>query len=257
MAQINITLDDHIVAALDRIADGKGLRRPDLLRAAIAELIEAHDSGRLAFQASDGPRLDASISSLIQQLREALIELDRAQAENAKLFGRLITQTNGGEEANRFALDKLTRQINDINRKSYEPFLQNLLPVKKAIAGVPDAIAQHLQPSLARIAEQLEANLRIAQKPNAQHSIVLGDDRMLSFKFLIATHGMALLFGGLGILLFVSLFQFTALHVADRLIDDPARMCRLIERQYGVHDCMLPKTEKAAGLRVIAAEDKP
>jgi hypothetical protein len=257
MAQINIALDDHIVANLDRIADGKGLRRPDLLRAAIAELIEAHDSGRLAFQASDGPRLDASISSLVHQLREALIELDRAQAENVKQFGKLIAQSNDSEEASQRALERLTRQINDINRKSYTPFLEKLKPVHEAISSLPQAVAKELEPNLARIAAQLDANRKLAEQPRTERNLILGDDRMLSLKFLGATHGMALLFGALVVLIVTSLFQFTAVGVAGRLVTNPARMCRLVERQYGVRDCVVPKFERETGMRIIAQEDKP
>ena len=107
MAQVNVAVEDRVLAALDRVAQAKSLSRPELLRKAIQELIEAHDAGRLTFQSEAAPRLDATVSGLVHQLRELVMELDRAQADNARMLGKLTEKWNGGEEANLLALQKL------------------------------------------------------------------------------------------------------------------------------------------------------
>jgi hypothetical protein len=43
---------------------------------------------------------------------------------------------------------------------------------------------------------------------------------------------------------------------SGKLIDHPAKMCRLIARKYGVTDCQVPEQERDLGLRVIAHEDR-
>ena len=53
------------------------------------------------------------------------------------------------------------------------------------------------------------------------------------------------------------LFNGWSIWQASKLIDSPAQMCRLIEREYGRNDCQLPESERELGLRVIAHEDRP
>lgn len=254
MAQINIALDDQTVGQLDRVAAAKGLRRPELLRTTIAELIEAHDAGRLMFQSEAAPQLDASVSALVQQLQQAVIELDRSQRENQKQTGRLIEAWNGGAEANRKAQDALTDQINAYNEESYRPFVSELKMVRKSLADLPVTLAASLEPQLGKLGERIETNNALAREPRTQHNLVLGDDRTFSLKFLSATYGLAIGLGAIFALIIPGLFHSTQLAVASRLIAEPAQMCRLIEQRYGAADCAVPKSEKELGLRVIAHE---
>lgn len=257
MGQVNIALDAGTIAALDRVAAGRGVRRPELLRQAIAELIEAHDGGRLAFQSDQAPRIDTSLSALVHQLREVLIEHDRVQAENTRLFGKLIESWNGGEEATRTALDKVMARIRDLNHQSYQPFIAKVEAVLAETAALPTSLAGALEPHLARISEQLEANNALARSPRTQHNLVLGDDRMLSLWFLSAMGTLVFALGGLFALIGPGLLDGAAVGHASRLIDSPARLCRLIERQYGVADCKVPPAERQRGLQVIAQKAKP
>lgn len=254
MAQINITCDVQTAATLDRIAANKGISRPELLRSAIREMIEAHDAGRLAFQSDAGPKLDASVSSLVHQLRSLVIELDRAQADNAKLIGALIKDWNGGEEANRLAQQQLSSTMMKHNTLAFDPFVQKVGEVLATMDALPPKLASSLETHLARITEQLDANNTLARVPRRQFAIVLGDDRALSLRFLSACAAITLVAGMLLGFMVPGLFERFALSQAGHLIDSPARMCRLIERQYGTADCKLPDAERDLGIRVIAHE---
>ncbi|MFV0644321.1 MAG: hypothetical protein ACK5NN_07450, partial [Sphingomonadaceae bacterium] len=117
MAQINITLDDQMVADIDRVASERGLRRPDFLRSIIAEVIEAHDDGRLAFQAAKATNLDMSASTLVARIAELADELERSQRVNQRHEKRIVAKWNGGEEAARAAFERLRDILIDQNRK--------------------------------------------------------------------------------------------------------------------------------------------
>jgi len=110
MAQINVSVEDRVLAALDRVAQTKSLSRPELLRRVIQELIEAHDAGRMVFQKEAAPRLDTTVSFLVHELRDLVVELDRAQNENARLFGKLVADWNGGEAASQRAHENIANQ---------------------------------------------------------------------------------------------------------------------------------------------------
>lgn len=101
--QLATSVSPEIYTRFCAIAAERNLSNAALLRELVAEFLEAYDAGRAIFQKEAAPRLDASVSGLVHQLRELVIELDRAQAENARLYGKLIASWNGGEEAAREA----------------------------------------------------------------------------------------------------------------------------------------------------------
>ncbi|MFT3966666.1 MAG: relaxase domain-containing protein [Sphingobium sp.] len=135
----------------------------------------------------------------------------------------------------------LATRVNDINRKSYQPFLMKLAEFKAAFDGFGDRVVAAQGAGLASLAKQLEAVRVEASAPRTQYSLVLVDDRMLSLKFLSAC---GLLTGLLAILLFL----FTAAYlpalgvpVARRLLPDTALICRIIDERYNVTDCRIPQ----------------
>lgn len=156
MAQINVAVDDRTIAELDRIAHAKRISRPELLRQTIQELIEAHDAGRAIFQNEAAPQLYAAVSSLVHQLRELVIELDRAQADNAKLYGKLFEPWNGGKEANRVAFERLASNLQKRDSVTFSPFYnaanQLLAAFRKAEPQIVEALEEHLN----RISEKLD-----------------------------------------------------------------------------------------------------
>ena len=180
MAQINVAVDDRTIAELDRIAHAKRISRPELLRQTIQELIEAHDAGRAIFQNEAAPQLYAAVSSLVHQLRELVIELDRAQADNAKLYGKLFEPWNGGKEANRVAFERLASNLQKRDSVTFSPFYsaanQLLTAFRKAEPQIVEALEEHLN----RISEKLDRSIQLAEQPRQIRALYLGDNRMLS-----------------------------------------------------------------------------
>lgn len=256
MAQVNVAVEDRVLAALDRVAQAKSLSRPELLRKAIHELIEAHDAGRPTFQNEAAPRLDATVSGLVHQLRELVMELDRAQADNARMLGKLTEKWNGGEEANRIALQKLIVELRELDEAGLSPFMTQTGELLSAFEALEPKLLGLLGPHLAKISAQLDRSIKLASEPRQMRSIYLGDNRFLSLKFLSACGGLALFIGALIATILPTQFDGWSVWQSAKLIDHPAKMCRLIARKYGVTDCRVPEQERDLGLRVIAHEDR-
>ena len=256
MGQVNVAITDELERNLDRVAEAKGVKRTDLLRQTIAELIEAFDAGRGLFQSEAAPKLDASVNGLVHQLRELVIELDRAQAENARLFGKLIDSWNGGEEANRIAQKKMVAQFREHDAQALSPFYEKASALLAAFEALEPAIVAALEPRLSVITEQLDKAIELASEPRQMRAIYLGDNRMLSLRFLSAC-GALVLTGGVLLGLFLpALSESWSLWQARKLIDHPSQVCRLIDAEYGRDDCRLPERERELGLRVVAHEDR-
>lgn len=254
MAQINISCDDKLVREIDRVAAARGERRLVMLRQVLEEVIEAHDAGRLSFQANDQPRIDSSLNSLAIQLREAVVELDRTQRASQRHEKKLLDLWNGGEEANQAAQERLSAQLNQIARDGYQPFTEKLKIVQETITTARTEVQASIAAKLVEIDAGLEANRVLASKPRTVHNLVLGDDRALSTKVLATVIGGS---GILSILLFIAIvgqFSTLAVPVAEHLLWRSSAFCRLIDRSYETSDCVEPGKAKQTQRR---ADRKP
>ena len=256
MAQINVSYDDRLVAGIDRVAAARRQSRADLLRAAAQEVVEAHDAGRLAFQADDGPRIDTSLSTLVIQVRELIMELDRSQRANQRHDKRRLDEFVASEQAIQAAREHLTARINEMNRQSYQPFVEKLREVRGEVEAASGRLIEAQKPVLDQISEQLEAVRVAATAPRVQHNLVLGDDRVLSLRFLSACAAMVGVLSTLIFLLLAGQVQPLAVPVANRLIADDEHVCRMINRRYGVSDCTVPKQQRQAAFRAIKAAEQ-
>lgn len=253
MGQINVNYDDRTLQGIDRLAATKGLSRPKLLRAIAGEAIEAHDGGRLAFQVDDTPRIDGSMNALTIQLREAVLEMERTQRVNQRHEKKLLDAFVGSEDAVRQAQENLTARINDINRKSYQPFLLKLAEVQAAIEGMQGRLIDAQSEKLSAIQDRLEAVHAAAKVSRTQYNLVLGDDRVLSLRFLSAC---ALLTAFAAIMLFLiaaSLAPWLGISVANRMLTDTSHICRVIDDRYGVADCRIPDEYRRPSVRSARA----
>jgi hypothetical protein len=256
MAQINVSYDDRLVAGIDRVAAARRLSRADLLRAVAEEVVEAHDAGRLAFHSDDGPRIDTSLNLLVIQLREAVVELDRSQRANQRIERKLIDAWNGGEAAARVAEQHILEQVTRTHLDGYQPFQDEVDALREAFSAAPANVAAQIEAKLIGIDGKLEAVRELASKPAVQHNLILGDDRVLSLRFLSVCAAMVGVVSTLSFLLLAGQVQPLAVPVANRLIADDEHVCRMINRRYGVSDCMVPKGQRQAALREIKAADQ-
>ena len=232
------------------------MSRADLLRAVAQEVVEAHGAGRLAFQVDDGPRIDTSLSTLVIQVRELIMELDRSQRANQRHDKRRLDEFVASEQAIQAAREHLTARINEMNRQSYQPFVEKLREVRGEVEAASGRLIEAQKPVLDQISEQLEAVRVAATAPRVQHNLVLGDDRVLSLRFLSAC---AVIVGVLSTVIFLLLagqVQPLAVPVANRLIADDEHVCRMINRRYGVSDCTVPKQQRQAAFRAIKAAEQ-
>jgi hypothetical protein len=253
MAQINVTYSDDLAVALDRVAAARKMSRPELLRAIALEAVEAHDAGRLAFRREDGPGLDVSISALVVQLREALTESARMQAENMRFAKRQIETFTAAEETVQAATERVAGRIRELNRASYQPFLEKLGELTEHLEAAEERTQAAVGVDLSGIDEKLDKMLKVAGAARTTHNLVLGDDRTLSFRFLLQMAGLV---GVLSILLFQLLaaqIQPVAMFTSARLIDSDERLCRLLNHRFGVTDCEVPDEDRSRALMVIAA----
>ena len=74
--QLNTSVSPEIYTRFCGIAAERNLSNAALLRDIVEELIEAYDAGRAIFQKEAGPRLDTTVSGLVHQLKEIVIEMD-------------------------------------------------------------------------------------------------------------------------------------------------------------------------------------
>jgi hypothetical protein len=256
MAQINVTVDNTLASAIDRLASAKGLSRPELLRQMMHEMIEAHDAGRLAFAHDDGPRLDTSLNTLALQLREAVVELDRSQRENQKLTKRLIDSWNGGEEAAHVAQLQLTEKIKAHLGDAYAPFQKKAVELISMMEMMPEKLSAGLTPRLSHVDAKLQSIEKFAAEPRFIRNLVLGRDLVLEWKFLAIFIIVGLFIGAVFTLLVAGNIPPLARHMASRLVSDTPQFCRTIATRYAVDDCAVPEAQRKHALAVIAQEDR-
>jgi hypothetical protein len=218
--------------------------------------VDAHDAGRLAFRREDGPRLDVSISGLVVQLREALTESARLQAENMRFAKRQIETFTAAETTVQAATERVAGRIRELNRASYQPFVEKLEALCEHLEAAEERTQAAVEVELSAIHARLDKVLKVAGEAKVQHNLILGDDRMLSARFLMR---FSWLVGALFITLFLAFAQWSqpvALYVSKLLIYSDERQCRLVNRNFGITDCLVPKEAREKALALIAASEE-
>lgn len=181
MGQVNVNYDDLVLKGIDRVAASRQLSRPELFRIIAAETVEAHDAGRLAFQTQDGPRIDSSLNALAAQLRDAVVELDRVQRSTQRHEKKMFDAWVASEDTIRIAEEKLVGRINDINRKSYEPFVDQLKQLRATFGKVSDQLTSSQDTGLQKIDQRLEAVRAEATAPRNLYKVVFPGDFSIGF----------------------------------------------------------------------------
>ncbi len=246
MGQVNVNYDDRILAGIDRVCSAKGLSRTELLRAIANEAVEAHDAGKLAFQ-SDGPRLEGSVNALTAQMREAVIELERVQRSTQRHERRMLESWVASADAIRVAEEHLLGRINDINRKSYEPFVMQLGQLRAAFSEASDRLAEAQDERLAKIDARLEAVRTEAVAPRTQYKVVFPSD--ISTRFVVGIAAMIAALGVVVFLVFAMNIEWLGVPVAKKLLPTTDLVCRVINDRYGVRDCAVPKEYRQGPVR--------
>jgi hypothetical protein len=257
MAQINITVDKTLASAVDRLASIKSLSRPELLRQMMQEMIEAHDAGRLAFTREEGPKLDSSLSALVAQLREANVELDRTQRENAKIAKRLIDATNGGEEAYRHALEKLTNRLVTQRKEANIPFLEQVNQLRADVAALPDAIGNQVAAHFAPMERQLGTIAEEAKAPRFTRNLIVGREFVHEWPVMATMSGLWFLTGMLFLLIAGNFVPGLGRSLANQFVDNDVALCRQLNYRFSTKECALPDLRRRSAQIAIDLEDRP
>ena len=254
MGQINVTADDKLVAAIDRVASARGLTRPVFLRKAMHELVEAHDAGRLAFAREEGPRLDSSLTALAVQLREAVIELDRAQRENQKLSKRLIESWNGGEAAARAAQERVSALIADHLREAFDPYRIGVDDMLGKVQALPAKVAETLGDALGGIGRQLAEIRKLAAQPRTATYLSLSERVDVGIAVFAAGCAAIFLMGMLfGLYLNDGPEPATKDPVLE-IIPTPASACRVVNYVFAAKDCRIPEAARQRAVDALQQE---
>lgn len=238
MGQVNVNYDERILEGIDRVCGARGLSRAELLRAIATEAVEAHDAGRLAFQIEDSPRIDGSLNALAAQVRDAVVELERVQRSTQRHEKRMMDAWVGNEESIRLAQENLTARVNDINRKSYEPFVNKMRDVIALTEKLKVHLAEAQETGLAQLLDRLEAVRAEAVAPRNLYKVVFPGDFSIGFLTALAT--VIGLVGGFVILLAAANMAWLGVPVAKRMLPTTELVCRMINDRYGVQDCEVP-----------------
>lgn len=252
MGQVNVNYDDLVLKGIDRVAASRQLSRPELFRIIAAETVEAHDAGRLAFQTQDGPRIDSSLNALAAQLRDAVVELDRAQRSTQRHEKKMFDAWVASEDTIRIAEEKLVGRINDINRKSYEPFVDQLKQLRAAFGKVSDHLTSSQDTGLQKIDQRLEAVRAEATAPRNLYKVVFPGD--FSIGFLTSLGGVIALVGALVFLFAAANMGWLGVPVARKLLPTTELLCEVVNDRYGVRDCEVPTEYRQGPVRAARAD---
>jgi uncharacterized membrane protein YccC len=257
MAQINITVDKTLASAVDRLASIRSLSRPELLRQMMQEMVEAHDAGRLAFTREEGPKLDSSLSALVAQLREANVELDRTQRENAKIAKRLIDATNGGEEAYRHALEELTNRLVAQRKEANIPFLEQVNQLRADMAALPDVIGNQVSGHFAPMENQLVTIAQEARAPRLVRNLIVGREFVQEWPVMATMSGLWFSSGILLLVLAGNMVPGLGRSLANQFVDNDVALCRQLNYRFNSRECAMPDLRRRSAQIAIDLEDRP
>lgn len=257
MRQVNVKIDDRLASMLDRVAAAKNISATELLRQMIAEMGEAHDAGRLVFTREEGPKLDSSLNALAVQLRDAIVEIDRSQRENAKIAKRLIDATSGGQEAFCRAQEELTNRLVAQRKEANIPFLEQVGQLREEIAALPDAIGNQLEEQLAPLAKEFASVAREARAPKSVRNIIVGGEFIQEWPVISTIAGVWFIVGILTLLIGGNFLPGLGRAMANQFVDNDVALCRQLNNRFQTEDCALPDLKRRNALNTISLEKLP
>ena len=246
MIQLNVALTEADAAGLQRIMDRRGLTRPKAVLAVLREAVAAQDEGRLAFAATDAPKLDLSVRELCTEVRTLQNELDRTLRSVTDHERKLAKAMETNEGSIAAAEQRLRDALTERNKATFQPFVEKVRQIHQALQ---DAVGQ-LEASAAAARGATDARLdrieALAREPRVQRNLVFKDSSW-TLGSLGLTVGVIAFLAILLFLLTAGQFGF-GVATASRMLGNPPRVCAMIERKYGAKDCRVPEPYRSLGL---------
>ena len=239
MAQVNVEFDDDTVRHLDRIAAKQSVRRPELLRRTVRELIEADASGREPFTVVTQAFKAEELAHLAREHRQLATELDRVMRANAKREGELLKAITAFKTDAAAARERGSRDVADALERALGPFRAEVVALKAENATLTASFEAALadQPRLDAIDRRLAKVEELTKQPRTATHIHFGELTGTTLGFL----GL----GALGIGLIA--WMLIAMIVPSSWMATPAAswllgggdqgVCKLIDYRYGYTAC--------------------
>ena len=251
MGQVNVNYDDRTLAGIDRICSVKGLSRTEVMRLIATEAIEAHDSGRLAFQEVAGPKLGGTLNALAAQLRDNMVEQDRLLRSTQRHEKKMLEAWVASEDAIRTAQEVLVERMNEANLKSYQPFVEQAHLLHTAFSEQSKRLFDAQVDRLKQIEKWLKAVRAEATSPRNLYKVVFPGD--FSIGFLAALGSIIGLIGAFVVLLAAANMAWLGVPLAKRMLPTTELVCRIIDDRYGVRDCEVPTEYRQGPVRAARA----
>lgn len=148
MAQLNVTVEEHILTAVDRLASDRQMSRPALVRALLDEALAADAVGRPLFappESPPAPAIDpATLIALTGQLDKLTRRFNATLRAHDQRDEALMGQHALSAEAINAAQRNLAEQITLRMRDGVGPFRKEMTALGEVIAGQHEALAQLL-----------------------------------------------------------------------------------------------------------------
>ena len=239
MGQVNVEFDEDTIRSLDRIAAKQSIRRPELLRRTVRELIDADGQGREPFAAVVQEVTAEDVTRLAHEHRQLAMDLDRVLRANDKREAQLVTALAeiaalkvAYERDVAAARERGLREAEDASKARLAPLQAELAEHRAETARI---VAEH-----PRLRQLEEGQRRLMQAIRVQQPPVRFEFGAVTLPvwWPLATLGTTILLG-FGLLLALATAlpnRLVAVPMADHMLDGRA-FCTLVDRRMGDGAC--------------------
>lgn len=232
MPQINVEFDEETVKDLDRIAAKQSIRRPELLRRTIRELIDAEATGRDLFVPTLKEVTPDQVAHLIREVEAMTGELERVTRQNVKLDSDLRKALTAYESDAASARERGLREAEEALERRLEPLKTELAEHRAETARIVEEHPkfQQLEAGQAKVMKAIGV-----QQPPVQFH--LGKHKLPVWWPLWALATLAAL--GIGLVITLSAIlpdRWLAVPVTDRMLGGRG-FCALVDARMGEGAC--------------------
>ena len=132
MGQLNVTVDDAMLAGIDRLAAERSVNRQELVRALVREAMDAR-SGIAAQPPLRGTADPAGLAELVGELRQLSVDLDRSMRDQDRREARLQRRDQRRGEDGRHSQRALIEQFQRKLDEGLAPLRANMIAVREQL----------------------------------------------------------------------------------------------------------------------------
>ena len=194
MGQLNVTVDDAMLAGIDRLAAERAVNRQELVRALVRKAMGA-EGGREPAPAMQSAAGVPGLAEMVGHLRQLSIDLERSLRDQDRREARLQRrdQRDGqdGRQAQSVLLEQVRRQLGEGLAPLQSDLTVLLDQLQAEAAARPDPLPQ--PDDLAHIEQSLERLTAYVREVRPQVTYQFGKDWTLDFWTLVGSSGIIIL----------------------------------------------------------------